>query len=197
MSQFYKVLKADPLGEPYTPNFTGAKPTQTYWSQLEGVDKDVSIGKQVREDGSPALVSGQHIYGDLMYAKSQKGTEYWKFKSAKVPEGVTRPADSPAQAQAQQATGQQPQMVGDNIPGWAVPLYNMVEYIYKEMKKMDTDAEPEPETPAPAQTGVESLTDEPVDEETKKTLDNIFGQPETPEDVPEVTGDDTPEPAGK
>lgn len=200
MSQFYKVLKADPLGDPYTPNFQGAKPTQTYWCQFEGVDKDVSVGKQVRDDGAPALVPGQQIYGDLMYAKSQKGTEYWKFKSAKVPEGVTRPADSPAQATAQQATGQQPiqGVVGDGIPGWAVPLYNMVEYIYKEMKKMDADnpdnnpdAAPAPE-PEPAK-GVEQVGGEPLDEETKKTLDDIF-TPETPDDVPT---DDAPEPEGK
>lgn len=177
MSQFFKVLKADPLGDPYTPNFQGAKPTQTYWCQFEGVDKDVSVGKQVRDDGAPALVPGQQVYGDLMYAKSQKGTEYWKFKSAKIPEGVERPANTPAQATAQQATGSE---VGGQVPGWAVPLFNMVEYIYKEMKKMDTEAE-DPiveKQDAPATTEVSA---EPIDEDTKKTLDDIFGQPEVPE----------------
>ena len=212
MSQFYKVLKADPLGDPYTPNFQGAKPTQTYWCQLEGVDKDVSIGKQVRDDGQAALFPGQHVYGDLMYAKSQRGTEYWKFKSAKVPEGVTRPADSPAQATAQAATGMPPvqpgAVVGDGVPGWAVPLYNMVEYIYKEMKKMDSDAQPEvvshtattegsaeqlPDVPAK----VEQVGGEPLDEETKKTLDDIFTPPETPEDVTPEEPAAEPEPPTK
>jgi len=183
MAQFYKVLKADPLGEPWTPNFPDAKPIQNYWCQVEGEEWDVSIGKQVPGTVTP----GESVYGDLLKAKSQKGTDYWKFKSQKVPEGVQRPASTPAQAQAQAATTP----VGDGVPGWAVPLYNMVEYIYKEMKKMDTDAEPEPPVEKPAE--VEQVAGEPLDEETKQTLDNIFGQPETPEDIPADEGDEEPQ----
>lgn len=171
MAQFYKILKADPLGEPWESH---GKTNQTYWCQVEGEELAVSISKQVPN----TLTPGQHQYGDLMKAKSQKGTDYWKFKGAQVPEGVQRPADSPAQAVAQEA-------VGDNIPAWALPLYNMVEYIYKEMKKMDTSADEEPEVEAKQEVkGVESLTDTPVDEETQATLDGIFGAPEEPE--PEV-----------
>lgn len=177
MADFYKILKADPLGDPWTPSAPDAKPIQNFWCQVEGQALAVSIGKQVGNTITP----GEHVYGDLMYAKSQKGTEYWKFKSQKVPDGVQRPADSPAQAQAQAATGATPN-VGEGIPGWAIPMYNMVEYIYHEMKKMDTDAAATAEpTPEPAQ-GVEQVAGEPIDEETKAKLDDIFGKPD---DAPE------------
>lgn len=180
MSQFYKILKADPLGDPWESH---GKSIQTWWCQVEDVDKDVSIGKQVGNN----LRAGQHVYGDLMYAKSQKGNEYWKFKSAQVPEGVPRPADSPQQATAQAAVGE----VGGQVPGWAVPLYNMVEYIYKEMKKMESPADDAP-APAPAK-AVEQIGGDPIDPETKATLDDIFGKSEEPE----TKVDDAPEPEGK
>lgn len=182
MADFYKVLKADPLGEPYTPNQPGAKAIQSYWCQVEGQDKAVMIGKQVRDDGVAPLVPGQHVYGDLMYAKSQKGNEYWKLKSAQVPEGVQRPADSPAQAQAQHATGTQPNLSAQ-MPDWFMPVANQIDYIFREMKKMDADqpgnGQPEPVEPQ----HVEHVGGEPLDEETQKTLDDIFGAPEP--DVPE------------
>ncbi len=192
MAEFYKVLKADPLGDPWTPSQPGAKPIQNYWCQVEGQDWAVSVGKQVGN----ALLPGQHIYGDLMYAKSQKGTEYWKFKGQKVPEDVQRPQDdpsTPAQATAQQATGQAPiqGIVGDGIPGWAVPLYNMVEYIYKEMRKMDDQPPAEvksplakEEAPAPEPAKVEQIAGDPIDEETQATLDSIFGGGEPEPEVP-------------
>lgn len=182
MAQFYKILKADPLGEPWTPNAPDAKPIQNFWCQVEGEELAVSIGKQVGN----TLTPGESVYGDLMKAQSQKGTNYWKFKSAKVPDGVTRPASTPAQATAQAATGQGVDLTGE-MPGWFVPVYNMIEYIYKEMKKMDADAPAEEPTPAPEPAkGVEVLAGE-VDEETQATLDSIFGEPpvvepETPED---------------
>lgn len=180
MAQFYKILKADPLGDPWTPNAPGAKPIQNYWCQVEGLDKDVSIGKQVRDDGQPALHPGQHVYGDLVYAKSQKGTEYWKFKSQQVPEDVQRPADSPAQAQAQQATG----VVGDNIPAWFLPFGNILIDLQKDMKLLKGDDYEEPtkaEEPAAEEAKVEQIGGEPIDEETQKTLDDIFSPPEVPE----------------
>lgn len=186
MAQFYKVLKADPLGDPYVnPNVPNAKPVQSYWCQVEGQEKAVMIGKQVRDDGQVALRPGQHVYGDLMYAKSQKGNEYFKFKSAQVPEGVQRPADSPAQATAQAAVGgtayaeKWAEQSGEVVPKWAQPMYNMVTYIYEQMKAMDGDAlnDPKPATP------VDNLGGEEVDEETKSMLDDIFTPPsEVPED---------------
>ena len=134
MAEFYKILKAEPLGDPWTPSFAGAKPIQNWWCQLEGVDKDVSIGKQVGNSLHP----GKHVYGDLKYAKSQKGNEYWKFDGQKVPEGVQRPADTPAQATAQQATsaegyGEQWAEKNGAVPDWAKPMYNMVEHIYTDL----------------------------------------------------------------
>lgn len=175
MAEFHKVLKADPLGEPWTPNKPGAKPIQNYWCQVEGQDKSVAIGRQTDNPLRP----GMHVYGDLMYAKSQKGTEYWKFKGSKVPEGVARPTDdpsTPAQATAQQAVD-----MSGQVPGWAVPLYNMVEFIYKEMKAMSTTEEEPAVTTNEEHKGVEQIAGEPIDEETQSTLDAIF----PPSDVPE------------
>lgn len=185
MADFYKILKADPLGEPWTPKAAGAKPIQNYWCQVEGQEWAVSVGKQVGNELRP----GMHIYGDLKYAKSQKGTEYWKFDSQKVPDDVQRPQDDPssaAQSTAQAATKPAHADLTQEMPGWFVPVYNMIEYVYKEMKKMDADAPQEevtPPAPAPEPSkGVEVLAGE-VDEETQKTLDNIFGEPpEVPED---------------
>lgn len=169
MSEFYKVLKADPLGEPWTPNKPGAKPIQNYWCQVEGQDWAVSIGRQVDNP----LHAGTHVYGDLVYSKSQKGTEYWKFKSQQVPEGTPRPTDAPstpAQATAQAATN-----VSQQVPGWAVPLYNMVEYIYKQMKQMEIPSEANHDVAA------EEQVETGIDPATKAALDSIFS-PETPED---------------
>ena len=179
MAEFYKILTASPLGEPYTPNMPNAKAIQSYWCQVEGQEKNVMIGKQVRDDGQPALTPGQHVYGNLMYAKSQKGNEYWKFKSEQVPEGVQRPADTPAQAQAQQATGGA-QGYADNwaeknasnvVPAWFIPYGNMIEFIYKEMKQVD---EPQDELNLREVEAIK-VAGEPLDPETQATIDEIFG----------------------
>lgn len=174
MSQFFKILKADALGEPWTPSSPNAKPIQNYWCQVEGQDKAVSIGKQV---GNP-LVAGQHVYGDLMYAKSQKGTEYWKFKGALVPEGVQRPADTPAQAQAQEATGGQTD-ISSGMPGWFMPVANQIDYIFRQMREMDTTL-PENQVDAEPITQVQALevAGDPLDEDTSAMLDDIFGKTE-------------------
>ena len=182
MAQFFKILKADALGDPWTPNAPDAKPIQNYWCQVEGQDKPVSIGKQVGNH----LNAGEHVYGDLMYAKSQKGTEYWKFKSAKVPDDVQRPADSPAQAQAQQATGSQPAPnLSASMPEWFMPVANQIDYIFREMRKMDADLpQPTPAEPLPVQTVLEEaqapeleVAGAPLDEDTAAMLDDIFGKP--------------------
>jgi len=171
MSQFYKVLKADQLGTPYESH---GKQIQTFWCQLEGVDKDVSIGKQVPN----TLTPGEQVYGDLMYAKSQRGTEYWKFKSAQVPEGVTRPASSPAQAVAQQATGRQVDMSATQ-PDWFQPWANMILDTYKMVKELHGGLEKGAAVKEPATPSVE-----PVDEETMAVVNEIFPD-SVPEDVPE------------
>lgn len=172
MAQFYKVLEANPLGEPWTPNQPEAKPIQNFWCKLEGVDKDVSIGKQVPNILSP----GEQVYGELMYAKSQKGTEYWKFKSSKVPEGVTRPASTPAQAVAQQATGRQIDMSA-TMPDWFKPWANVLLDIQKTLKGDGFDAAPEP-VPAPVET--------PMSEEEIASIKGLFA-PELPEEGEPVT----------
>lgn len=182
MSQFYKILKADPLGEPWTPNAPDAKPIQNYWCQVEGEDLAVSIGKQVGNHLTP----GESVYGDLMKATSQKGTQYWKFKSAKVPEGTTRPASTPAQAVAQQAVGT-PVDMSATQPDWFKPWGNILIQLQKDMRLLKGDdlnevapiIEP-PVVEAPSK--VEQIGGDPIDEETQETLDAIFSPPETPED---------------
>lgn len=179
MAEFYKILKADPLGEPYNSH---GKDIQSYWCQVENQDKAVMIGKQVGN----TLTPGQHVYGDLMYAKSQKGTEYWKFKSAQVPEGVQRPADSPAQATAQAATRQVD--MSAEMPDWFKPIANQIDYIFREMRKMDSTpgvseaahAE-EAKLKAAEEAKVEQVAGSPLDEVTKATLDEIFGDTPEPE----------------
>lgn len=160
MADFYKVLKADPLGDPYTPSAPGAKPIQSYWCQVEGQEKAVMIGKQEREDGQPALTPGQHVYGDLTYAKSQKGNEYWKFKSAKVPDGVQWPQDSsPAPVSD----------IGGQMPGWFVPVANQINEIHKMLQegKQVTDWD------VSKVINDEPFEDKPVD---MSEIDDLFGK---------------------
>ena len=188
MSQFYKVLKADPLGEPWTPNAPDAKPIQNYWCQVEGEELAVSIGKQVGNHLTP----GESIYGDLMKATSQKGTNYWKFKSAKIPEGTVRPASTPAQATAQQATGHRVDMSAKQ-PDWFQPWANLILDTYKMVKELHgglekgaaVKEEPVAEPVAEEPKKVEQIGGEPIDEETKQVLDDIFTPPEIPDEVPE------------
>jgi len=90
MSQFYKIKEITKLGEPWESH--GSK-NQTWWGYVEGEELAISVGKQVGNE----LQAGQSIYGDLMKAVSKKGTEYWKFKSSQVPEGVERPAQPTTQ----------------------------------------------------------------------------------------------------
>lgn len=165
MAGFYKILKADKLGDVWTPSMQGAKPLQRWWCQVEGQDKAVSINRQTDNELRP----GQNVYGDLLYAKSQKGTEYWNFKGQKVPDGVQRPMDSPstpAQAAAQEA-------VGGQMPAWFLPTHNMVKYIYDEMKKLET---PEPHAQTKAFNDV-MMDNEPAPatDAEKDMLDDIFG----------------------
>lgn len=165
MSQFYKVIKADPLGEPYE---THGKSIQTFWCQFEGVEKAVSMGKQV--PNTPQI--GGHVYGDLVYAKSQRGNEFWKFRGAKVPEGVQRPADSPAQAAAQQAVGAN---ASGSVPGWFIPFGNMIEFIFKEMKGVEEPAKSNETVVADAAHEKLEAVGEPLDAETQAKIDEIFG----------------------
>lgn len=172
MSQFYTILKADPLGEPWTPNAPDAKPIQNYWCQVAEEELAVSIGKQVGNTITP----GESIYGDLMKATSQKGTNYWKFKSAKIPEGVTRPASTPAQHQAQQATGHVD--MSATMPAWFQPWANVLETIYRDVKALKG----EETTTIP---GIKAKpVEKPVDDDTLAVIKEIFPtEPETPEGV--------------
>ena len=184
MADYYKVLTASPLGEPWTPNFPDAKPLQSYWCQFENVDKDVKITKQVPNVVSP----GDQVYGDLAYAKSQKGNEYWQFKSQKTPDGQPRATSAP-QATAQAATGQS---TGHNmsalIPDWFMPYGRQIEFIYLAMKALE-DTPSEPLATPLTQTSVLTLADdvEPLSAETEKLMNEVFGVEEIPTDMPDAT----------
>lgn len=157
MAQFYKVLKADPLGEPWESH---GKQNQTFWCQVEGEDLAVSISKQVPNTLSP----GQHVYGDLMKATSQKGTQYWKLKSSQVPEGVTRPVDSVVQAT--------PVDMGATQPDWFKPWGNLLTEVHKMLKDLHGS-----ET-----THVEQI---PLDKDTLEKIDSMFKQEAEPVEIEE------------
>lgn len=170
MAQFYKILKADPLGEPYTPNVPNAKAIQSYWCQVEGEEWNVMISKQVGN----TLTPGEHVYGDLTKATSQKGNNYWKFKSQMVPEGVQRPASTPAQSTAQAAVGTTPVDTSGTVPGWASVVINeqgeikaMLEHV---VTMLETLVEQRPVALAPEIA--------PPDPDTKARLDAIFSPDE-------------------
>jgi hypothetical protein len=160
MSQFYRVLKADPLGDPWESH---GKQNQSYWCQVENEELPVKISKQVGNTLSP----GDTVYGDLMKATSQKGTSYWKFQAAKVPEGTARPASIPALTQP-------PVDMSANQPEWFKPWANVLTDMHKMIKEMygvqDEDTLPEP----PAGSVVQ-LAGEPLSDEAKAQLNSIFG----------------------
>jgi hypothetical protein len=169
VAQFYKVLKADPLGEPWESH---GKQNQTFWCQVEGEEWAVSIAKQVPNTITP----GQHVYGDLLKARSQKGTDYWKFKSSAVPEGVVRPADSPAQAVAQQAVGHVD--MSATQPDWFQPWANVLTVLYKEITGSDSIPGIQ------VKKTVEPVV-EPVDEDTTAIVKEIFPDAVVEPDAPE------------
>lgn len=185
MSKFYKILKADKLGDPWqNPNYPDSPALQRYWCQVEGEDWPVSISKQVPNTVTP----GEHVYGDLLKEKSQRGTDYWKFKSAKVPDGVQRPADTPAQATAQAATGVD---MSAQQPDWFQPWGNLLTQIAKDVKALvgvdeglSADAPIEPPKSQTDSGKPEQISGPPLSEEEQTKLDDIFTvPPETPEGV--------------
>ena len=173
MAEFYKLLKADPMGEPWQAH---GKDMQTYWCQVEGEELNVMITKQVGNTISP----GHHVYGNLMKATSQKGNDYWKFKSEQVPEGVQRPQDAPstpAQATAQQATG-------DVTPGWFSGWGNLLMEMAKDIKELKGEESPNSIKMEDIPTGkkeVEQTAGKPLAPEDKEMLDGIFGGEPEPE----------------
>lgn len=177
--KFYRVLKADPLGEPWTPKAEGAKPLQTFWCQFEGVDKDVSMSKQV--PNTPSLTYGQ--FGYLVDAVSQKGTEYYKFKSVKAPEELEQPRY--AASDAQEATATKPAAVHPSdqkdTPLWFAPYAIRINQIWEQVKPGELPATDT--TPMPQATVFEAAKEESEEIResigggtiTKDELEDIFG----------------------
>lgn len=184
MAQFYTLTEVSMMGDPYFPPEPGAKPVQSYWCQVAEEELPVMIGKQVRDDGQPALQVGDQVYGELLKRTSGKGNPYWKYKSEKIPEGTPRPQQAPrtpAQAVAQETIGA--------VPGWFLPVANqindierMVKAIYSDIggevtQKTLNDAYVDPE-PTPSPTAVPPANEQPdsvIDPETEKSLKEIFG----------------------
>lgn len=179
MPQFYRVLKADPLGEPWTnPNVVGAKPTQKFWCQVEGVDEPVMIGKQV--PNTPSLTEGH--YGVLEDATSSKGNAYKKFTSMQIPQGTSKPQYAGVTEPQPAGTAQ----VDDTIvPTWFHPyarvLKEVAEYV-REQRGEAAIVNPAPEEP---DTATEEHKEEPMAGTTltKAELDDMFGGEVTPLDI--------------
>lgn len=132
--KFFRVLKADPLGDPWTPEADGAKPLQTFWCQFEGVDLPVQMSKQV--PNTPSLIYGQ--FGYLIEKVSQKGTKYYKFKGQKAPEELDQPrydatdgmvATQPYGIQVPASFGQSSRDFGAEIDALHEEIVNLAEKV--------------------------------------------------------------------
>lgn len=162
MAKFYNILTASPLGEPWG---EGGK-NQTYWCQFEGLENNVMVNKQT------PIQPGQQIYGDLLTddGKPFKGpkSEYFKFKGAMTPPGTPRPSVS----------SQTP--VANNsaiVPDWFIPFAKQIDYIYNEMKGVDSN---QPLPLADVETYSEEVEEGggEITPELKSKLDDIFGKRE-------------------
>lgn len=149
MPQFYRVLKADPIGDPYTPSMAGAKPLQSFWCQVEDVDDPVMISKQV--PNTPSLTEGH--YGVLEQRTSAKGNPYWKFTSMQMPQGTSKPKYDAASAPVQQDTS-----------GVSAKMFHDLEQRVSNLEKLM--ATPAVEDKAVGVAGSET---------TKEELEDIFG----------------------
>lgn len=170
MADFYKILKADKLGAPWESH---GHDNQTFWCQVEGQDKAVSISKQVPTELHP----GQFVYGELMYAKSQKGTEYWKLKSVQVPEGVQRPTDEPFASPAS-APSQAP-VDSSVMPAWFAEFKEQLNNIEDAIIEVH-NVVVEGRKPMPADFGKVATDPSQLDvsDGTKAVLDDMFNEPE-------------------
>lgn len=167
MPQFYRILKADPMGDPWTPNKPNAKPIQQFWCQVEGVDLPVRMGKQV--PNVPSLVEGH--YGVLETAKSQAGNDYMKFVGMQTPQGMQRPrydAAAPAETQATVHPSDQ-----KDTPLWFAPYAMKINFIYDEMRNVSST----PLTQAQVLDEAKRVETEPIGDGniTKAELEDIFG----------------------
>lgn len=187
--KFYRVLKADPLGDPWTPSAANAKPLQTFWCQFEGVDKPVQMAKQI--PNTPSLTYGQ--FGYLIPAKSQKGTDYFKFKSQQAPPEMEQPrydATDGAVATSSTPSPTQPHPSAQvDIPLWFAPFGIMIRGLHEDLigrAQRGVDEHPPTEDRPLTQTEVleeaKQLDDEPPTVEgigggtiTQDELENIFG----------------------
>lgn len=137
MPQFYRVLKADPLDGTYTPNKPGAKPLQSFWCQVEGVEEPVMMSKQV--PNTPSLTEGH--YGVLESRTSAKGNSYWKFTSMPIPQGQSKPK------YADVVDMGKPENVEKNVhpsdqkdtPLWFAPYAIMIREIHKYVQEQNAE----------------------------------------------------------
>lgn len=183
MPQFYRVLKADPLGDPYTPNRPNAKPLQSFWCQVAGVVEPVMMSKQV--PNTPSLTEGH--YGVLEDKVSQSGNAYKKFTSMQTPQGTQRPRYDAQEATTQSAptaTQADAQTVHPSdqkdMPFWFAPYAMKINYVYDQMKQVDQPVVGEPlpqmfaltEANKADEEAVETIGDTTI---TKDELEDIFG----------------------
>ena len=167
MSQFYNILEYQE-GDTYPSKFNGD--LQTFWLTIEGVEGTIKVDKKV--GNYPKL--GQN-YGYLETKLNKKGGTYFKFHGEKIPEGTAVPAGGTPPRPVQHST---PQNTSTGMPAWFVPVAKQIDYIYQEMKKVDSEeplpaVEVEEEEENPVQTKLNALSPE-----VKATMDDIFGPSE-------------------
>jgi len=189
VTKFYKVVSASPLGDPFM-NSHG-KSQQSFWCQIDGVDLPVMITKN--EGNTPSLTQGN--YGFLAELKHGKKTDYYRFRSAPIPQGM----EVPSYAEVKTTVPTRPAVVSDSdIPMWFVPfgaaIKEILTYI-REQKAEDAIVAPtSPETatedfpkdnkidlkdiPATESNAVETEVKAAPPTLSDEELDDIFGKGE-------------------
>lgn len=180
--KFFRILKADPLGEPWSAN---GGTFQTFWCQFAGVEHPVKVNKKA--GSTPSLTTGQ--FGYLLEQTSQKGTKYYQFKGQQVPQGMAIPsyADAAEPSQpAQPAPSQAPVHPSDQkeMPYWFAPYAMKINFIYEEMKGVSDKPMTQQQALDGAKKADESYGNKAYGNETygdqkisKDELEDIFGGP--------------------
>lgn len=172
--KFFRILKADPLGDPWTPSVAGAKPIQGFWCQFAGVEHPVKVNKQV--PNTPSLTEGQ--FGYLLEKTSAKGNSYYEFKGQKIPEGMSAPRYDGGEATAAPVAPAPTPHASDqkDVPYWFAPYAMMIKFIYDEMKGVSPDT-PITQTQVLDEAKKSEESAEPDNDLgiTKDELENIFG----------------------
>jgi len=169
MSQWYNLIEATPYKEPWKSNYGGMN--QTFFCKIEGVEESVMINKQA--GNTPKLGA---IYGSL---EVKPGKDYLKFNGEKMPEGESIPQyDAPAPQQSSGTWARQEQSPKDqfDMPAWFIPYGNMIEQLHRAQFPDDKSSFDLKDLGEKEEISIPE--DEPMTDEEKAKLDDIFGPTE-------------------